>query len=99
MEKKIEEKEKQNQKKEKEFQMIIVDNKKEYEKKMEENKKELVEKIEEKERQNQERERQNKEIFKKLLEEMKGYFSLIEFAIYCRQRETANYDAFRRTLA
>lgn len=34
-----------------------------------------------------------------VLEEMKGYFSLIEFAIYCRPRETANYDAFRRTLA
>ena len=39
------------------------------------------------------------EAYKDVLEEMKGYFSLIEFAIYCRPRETANYDAFRRTLA
>ena len=37
--------------------------------------------------------------YKGVLEEMKGYFSLIEFAIYCRQRETANYDAFSRVLA
>ena len=37
--------------------------------------------------------------YKGVLEEMKGYFSLIEFAIYCRPQETANYDAFRRTLA
>jgi uncharacterized protein (TIGR02452 family) len=39
------------------------------------------------------------EAYKDVLEEMKGYFSLIEFAIYCRPQETANYDAFRRTLA
>ena len=39
------------------------------------------------------------EAYKDVLEEMKGYFSLIEFAIYCRQRETANYDAFSRVLA
>ena len=37
--------------------------------------------------------------YKDVLEEMKSYFSLVEFAIYCRPRETANYDAFRRTLA
>ena len=37
--------------------------------------------------------------YKGVLEEMKGYFSLIEFAIYCRPRETANYDAFSRVLA
>ena len=37
--------------------------------------------------------------YKDVLEEMKGYFSLIEFAIYCRPRETANYDVFSRTLA
>ena len=37
--------------------------------------------------------------YKGVLEEMKGYFSLIEFAIYCRPRETANYDAFSRILA
>ena len=37
--------------------------------------------------------------YKDVLEEMKGYFSLIEFAIYCRPRETANYDAFSRILA
>ena len=39
------------------------------------------------------------EAYKGVLEEMKGYFSLIEFAIYCRQREIANYDAFSRVLA
>jgi len=39
------------------------------------------------------------EAYKDVLEEMKGYFSLIEFAIYCRPRETANYDAFSRVLA
>lgn len=39
------------------------------------------------------------EAYKDVLEEMKGYFSLIEFAIYCRPRETANYDAFSRILA
>ena len=37
--------------------------------------------------------------YKDVLKEMKGYFSLIEFAIYCRPRETANYDAFSRVLA
>ena len=37
--------------------------------------------------------------YKDVLEEIKGYFSLIEFAIYCRPRETANYDAFSRILA
>lgn len=37
--------------------------------------------------------------YKDVLEEMKGYFSLVEFAIYCRPRETANYDAFSRVLA
>lgn len=39
------------------------------------------------------------EAYKDVLEEMKGYFSLVEFAIYCRPRETANYDAFSRVLA
>ena len=39
------------------------------------------------------------EAYKDVLEEMKSYFSLIEFAIYCRPRETANYDAFSRVLA
>ena len=39
------------------------------------------------------------EAYKDVLEEMKGYFSLTEFAIYCRPRETANYDAFSRVLA
>ena len=37
--------------------------------------------------------------YKDVLEEFKCYFSLIEFAIYCRPRETDNYDAFKRTLA
>lgn len=39
------------------------------------------------------------EAYKSVLQEFNGYFSLIEFAIYCRQRETANYDAFSRVLA
>ena len=33
-----------------------------------------------------------------VLEEFKSYFRLIEFAIYCRPRETVNYDAFRKAL-
>lgn len=37
--------------------------------------------------------------YKDVLEQYKGYYNLIEFAIYCRPRETTNYDAFRRTLA
>ena len=32
--------------------------------------------------------------YKKVLEQFKGYFQYIEFAIYCRPRETGNYDAF-----
>ena len=39
------------------------------------------------------------EAYKSVLQEFNGYFSLIEFAIYCRPRETANYDAFSRVLA
>lgn len=37
--------------------------------------------------------------YKDVLEEFKGYFNLIEFAIYCRPRETGNYDAFNRVFS
>ena len=33
-----------------------------------------------------------------VLESMKDLFDLVEFAIYCRDYETENYDAFRKTL-
>ena len=38
------------------------------------------------------------EAYKTVLEEFRGYLSLIEFAIYCRPRENGNYDAFKRML-
>ncbi len=34
--------------------------------------------------------------YRDALKEYGGYFDLIEFAVYCRERETENYDAFRR---
>lgn len=36
--------------------------------------------------------------YRDALKEYGGYFDLIEFAIYCREWETENYDAFRRQL-
>ena len=33
-----------------------------------------------------------------ILSEYKQYFRLVEFAVYCRSDETANYDAFQHTL-
>ena len=33
-----------------------------------------------------------------VLKDMKGLFDLVEFAIYCRDYETANYDAFHKAL-
>ena len=38
------------------------------------------------------------EAYKAILEEFRGYFSMIEFAIYCRPREIENYDAFSKVL-
>ena len=34
--------------------------------------------------------------YKKVLDEMRTYFETVEFAVYCRQFETENYDAFRK---
>ena len=39
------------------------------------------------------------EAYKSVLQEFKSYFSLIEFAIYCRLQETGNYDAFNRVFS
>lgn len=36
--------------------------------------------------------------YKDALEEYGQYFKYIEFAVYCRDYETENYDAFRQTL-
>lgn len=36
--------------------------------------------------------------YKEVLPEFRKYFREIQFAIYCRDQETANYDAFRRVL-
>ena len=36
--------------------------------------------------------------YRDALPDYKRFFRLIEFAVYCRPDETANYDAFRRTL-
>lgn len=36
--------------------------------------------------------------YRDALEEFKSYFRLIEFAIYCRPRETVNYDAFKKVI-
>ena len=38
------------------------------------------------------------EAYKTALEEYGGWFRHIEFAVYCRPTETANYDAFQKTL-
>ena len=38
------------------------------------------------------------EAFRTALEEYAGWFRHVEFAVYCRSTETANYDAFSRTL-
>ena len=38
------------------------------------------------------------EAFRTALEEYAGWFRRVEFAVYCRSTETANYDAFSRTL-
>ena len=38
------------------------------------------------------------EAYKAILGEFRGYFSMIEFAIYCRPREIENYDAFSKVL-
>ena len=38
------------------------------------------------------------EAYRDVLAEMMSYFELIEFAIFCRPHETANYDVFRATL-
>ena len=35
--------------------------------------------------------------YRDALEEYGPYFSYVEFAVYCRQDETCNYDAFRQT--
>lgn len=36
--------------------------------------------------------------YRSVLEEYKDYFRVIEFAVYCTPRDSANYDAFRRIL-
>lgn len=36
------------------------------------------------------------EVFKELTEEYKYYFDIIEYAVFCREYETENYDAFCR---
>lgn len=36
--------------------------------------------------------------YKEVLPEFRKYFREIQFAIYCRDQETANYDAFRKVL-
>ena len=36
--------------------------------------------------------------YKDALPDYKRYFRFIEFAVYCRESETANYDAFKRML-
>ena len=38
------------------------------------------------------------EAFRTALEEYAGWFRHVEFAVYCRPTETANYDAFSKTL-
>lgn len=38
------------------------------------------------------------EAYRSVLEDMKGYFQYIEFAIYCRPYETENYEAFSHVL-
>ena len=38
------------------------------------------------------------EAFRTALGEYVGRFGHIEFAVYCRPTETANYDAFRKAL-
>ncbi len=37
--------------------------------------------------------------YRDALKEYRQYFAYIEFAVYCRDYETVNYDAFRATLA
>lgn len=36
--------------------------------------------------------------YKEVLPEFKGYFNNIEFAVYCREGETRNYDAFKEII-
>ena len=36
---------------------------------------------------------------KDALQDYRQYFSLVEFAVYCRPGETENYDAFKRIIS